>query len=273
MKIGLRAHDYGKLPLDVLFKSISEDGFNGIQLAPIKAIEGVSSLDDLDESLLKDIKATLEKYQIEIPVYGSYVELGHLDPEVRQMQVNKFLKAMDIAKFLGAKCIGSETTHMDLNTPEADRRVAFEGLLDSIRQIVKKGEEIGLDVAIEPVAVHTLNTPELAKEMLDVINSERLGIIFDPVNLLTATNIIEQDILWDRAFECFKGKVCALHMKGVRLNAEGALEKTNLQNSDVHFDKVINWLKENHPDITILREEIKQVEAREDWAFINSFLK
>ena len=50
MYIGLRAHDYGKQPLEDLFSKISGDGFHAIQLAIPKAIEGINSLDDVDEN-------------------------------------------------------------------------------------------------------------------------------------------------------------------------------------------------------------------------------
>ena len=273
MNIGLRAHDYGKKPLEELFKRISDDGFHEIQLAIPKAIEGVNSLEDVDESLLKDIKLAMEKYDIAIPVFGCYVELGHLDSIERQKHVERFLLGMDFAKYLGARCIGSETTHFSMDSTDEERRIAFEGLVDSVEQVVKKGEEIGLDVAIEPVALHTLNTPELTKELLERIPSERLKIIFDPVNLLTAKNIGEQEKLWNRAFDCFGDKIAALHMKGTRLNETGELEKTNLQDNAANFKRIIDWVKTNKPETAVLREEIKPIEAKIDRAFMAELIK
>lgn len=272
MNIGLRAHDYGKMPVEELFKKINSDGFHEIQLAIPKAIEGVNSLDDVDETLLNAIKEAMEKYEIAIPVFGCYVELGHLDPVERQKQVNRFLKGMDFAKYLGARCIGSETTHLSMDSTEQERSIAFEGLVDSVKQIVKKGEEIGLDVAIEPVARHTLNTPELTKTLLDRVSSDRLKIIFDPVNLITTQNIADQERLWDRAFENFGEKIVALHMKGICLNEAGELEKADLLGNAVNFKRITAWLQSNRPDITVLREEIKPQEALSDRAFMNELI-
>lgn len=273
MYIGLRAHDYGKSGLEDLFSRISGDGFHHIQLAIPKAIEGVGGIEGVDDKLIAEIKAACEKYDIKIPVFGCYVELGMLDAAERQKQVDKFLIGMDIAKALGAECIGSETTHFNIHATDEERRVAFEGLVDSVRQIVKKGEEIGLDVAIEPVALHTLNTPELTKELLELVPSDRLKIIFDPVNLLTKDNIKEQENLWDRAFEAFGHKICALHMKGTRLNKEGELEKTTLQDNEANFKRVIDWVKVNRPEVTVLREEIKPAEAKADYAFMSALVE
>lgn len=272
MKIGLRAHDYGKRSLEELFSKISNDGFHEIQLAIPKAIQGVNSLDDVSEALLESIKVAMQRYDMSIAVFGCYVELGYLDAVERQKQVDRFLKGMDFAKYLGATCIGSETTHFSMDSTNEERKIAFEGLVDSVKQIVKKGEEIGLDVAIEPVALHTLNTPELTKELLERVPSERLKIIFDPVNLLTAENIAEQEVLWDRAFECFGHKIIALHMKGTRLNEMGELEKANLQDNVANFKRITSWLKENRPEITVLREEINPEQANADRDFMNELI-
>lgn len=273
MHIGLRAHDYGKLPLEELFKRISDDGFHAIQLAIPKAIEGVNSLDDVDEKLLQDIKAAMEKYDISIPVFGCYVELGHRDPVERQKHVDRFLKGMDFAKYLGARCIGSETTNFPLDGSDEERREAFEGLVDSVKQIVKKGEEIGLDVAIEPVVKHTLNTPALAKELYDRVPSERLKFILDLVNLLTAENIHRQDEILEECFTLWGDKVWALHLKGIKRNAQGELEKATFEENEAHFKKVIDWVKINMPETTALREEIKAEHAKNDYIYIKSLIE
>ena len=273
MYIGLRAHDYGKLPLEELFKRISEDGFHAIQLAIPKAIEGINSLEDVDEKLLEDIKVAMKKYDITIPVFGCYVELGHRDPMERQKHVNRFLKGMDYAKYLGARCIGSETTHFPLDGSEEERKEAFEGLVDSVSQIVKKGEEIGLDVAIEPVAKHTLNTPILAKELNDRIASDRLKFILDLVNLLTVENIKYQDEILKECFELWGDKIWALHMKGIKRNATGDLEKASFKENEAHFEKVISWIKVTMPETTVLREEIDPKYAREDYLYIKKLIE
>lgn len=273
MYVGLRAHDYGKLPLEELFKRITEDGFHAIQLAIPKAIEGINSLDDVDEKLLEEIKAAMEKYDMAIPVFGCYTELGHRDPVERQKHVDRFLKGMEFAKFLGARCIGSETTNFPLDGSEEDRKEAFEGLVDSVKQIVKKGEEIGLDVAIEPVAKHTLNTPALAKELVERVPSERLKFILDLVNLLTADNIHRQDEILDECFELWGDKIWALHMKGIKLNAEGELEKATFEENEANFGKVIDWVKVNMPETTVLREEIVPGHAKVDYAYMTSLIE
>lgn len=272
MDIGLRAHDYGKLPVEVLFERITKDGFHTIQLAIPKAIEGINRLEEVDEKRLTEIKQAMAQYDMKIAVFGCYVDLGHHDPKVRQEQVNQFLKGMELAKDLGARCIGSETTYFPLEGSKEEREAAFEGLVDSVKQIVKKGEEIGLDVAIEPVAKHTLNTPQLTKKLLKRVPSERLKIIFDPINLLTSDYMKDQVAVWKAAFECLGDRIWALHMKGARMDAEGQLISTSFASSEVDFKPIIDWIKVHLPETPVLREEIKPAEAKSDYAYIKSLI-
>lgn len=270
MKIGLRAHDYGRhTPADII-RSVREDGFEGIQLAFPKAIEGINCHDEVTEELAQEVRKHCLEHGVEITVLGCYIEPSLLDEKEREVHVNRFLRTMDFVKTLDATCIGTETTHFTY--PESEREEVFNILLGSVRKMVEKAEKINVDVAIEPVAKHTLNTPELTARLLKEIPSERLKIIFDPVNLSTAENIKDQDNLWDRCFEAFGDKICAVHIKGTKLNDQGELEKTTLKDSDINYAKILSWLKKNKPNVTLLREEIERETAKEDLAFIKSFL-
>lgn len=270
MKIGLRGHDYGRYHPADLIKEIKEDGYRAIHLAMPKAIIGINSHDDVTQELVEEIHEACTKHKVEVTVLGCYVEPSLLDAKEREIHIQRFLRNMDFVKPLNATCIGTETTHF--RQPEAKREEVFNILVGSVRQMIEKAEKIGVDVAIEPVSGHTLNTPELTARLLREVPSERLKIIFDPVNLLTAENIKDQDDLWDRSFQAFGDKICAVHIKGAKLNEQGELVSTSLKDSQVNYAKLIHWLKKNKPEVTLLREEIKKEMAKDDLAFIKSFL-
>ena len=270
MKIGLRAHDYGRRTPEDLISTIKEDGFEGIQLAFPKAVIGINSHDEVTDELVEEMHEICTRHGVEISVLGCYIEPSLIDDAERKIHVDRFLKTMDYVKTLDATCIGTETTNFTY--PESQREEVFNILIGSVKQMVEKAEKINVDVAIEPVAKHTLNTPELTARLLKEVPSDRLKIIFDPVNILTAQNIKNQDRLWDRSFEAFGDKICAVHIKGARLNAKGELESSSLKDSDVNYAKILDWLKKNKPGVTLLREEIKQETAKEDLEFIKSFL-
>lgn len=270
MKIGLRAHDYGKRTPENMASRIKSDGFEAIHLAFPKAIVGINSHDDVTKEIVQEMYDACVKHNLEVSVLGCYVEPSLKDDKQREIHVQRFLRAMDFVKVLDATCIGTETTNFTY--PESEREEVYNILLGSVGKAIEKAEKINVDVAIEPVSRHTLNTPELTARLLKDLPSDRLKIIFDPVNLLTADNIRDQNNLWDRCFECFGDKICAVHIKGAKLNNKGQLESTTLLDSDVNYAKIINWIKKNKPNVSLLREEIKQETGKEDLKFIKSFL-
>ncbi len=266
MKIGVRAHDYGKMIIEKLVERIKGDGFQAIQLALTKAIEGINNYLEVSEEEVEAIHRACKEAQLEIAVLGCYINPALLEDEARASEMKKFLRAMEMVRPLEAGCIGTETT--PFYGTEEEREVAFKLLVNSVRQMVEKAELLGMDVGIEPVAYHTLNTPELTKRLLEEVPSERLKIIFDPVNLLTAENIEKQDELWERCFKCFGDKICVMHMKSIAFNKYGELEKPPLNEGAVHYDKIMAWLKVHKPELTLLREEIKPEEAIRDKKFM-----
>lgn len=268
MKIGVRAHDYDQMPIAQLIKQIKADGFESIQLAIPKVIEEIKGFDDITPELVTDIKVICEEEGIDISVFGCYIDPALLDDEKREVEVAKFLKSIEFAKQLNAGCIGTETTHFDKE--ESKREEAFIKLVDSVRRMVAKAEEAGIDIGIEPVASHTLNTPELTKRLLEIINSPRLKVIFDPVNLITVENIKEQEKLWDDCFKMFGDKICAMHIKGIRLSEENELEKAPLSEAQINYTRLLKEIQKYHPHMHLLREEAIPSSAKADQAFMIS---
>lgn len=268
IRIGVRAHDYGKRTPEGLFAAIAGDGWNSVQLACKKALIPVETPEDVTPALLERIKSALEKNGLDVGVLGSYVELAHADKTVRRQSAAEFCANLRIAKALGAGCVGSETTRVDA----ASRADGMKRLFHSLEQILPEAERLEVRVGIEPVAAHTLATPELARELLDTLQSPWLWIIFDPVNLLTPENFRNQDDLWKRSFDCFGERIAAVHMKGGALR-DGKIAAVPFPDSQVDYDVLFRSLRALTYDFPLLRDELEDVSrAREDLAFLKSRL-
>ena len=88
MKIGVRAHDYGKMEIEQLAKTLHSVGYEAAQLALPKAFAGIDSYEDITLSHLDRIRNAFEKNGIEIPVFGCYMDLGNPDESVRRFAVS-----------------------------------------------------------------------------------------------------------------------------------------------------------------------------------------
>lgn len=271
IRFGARAHDYGKQTPEDLFHKIRGDGFDSVQLAFKKAIAGVEQFSDITPAVVSKVNQAARKEQMHIAVLGVYIEPALIDDSLRQKNVSEFVGSVPIAKKLGADCIGTETTKRE-SQPQASQKEALDALYRSLWTIMDAAEEQEVTVAIEPVAIHTVNTPECAAEVLKTIASPYLKVIFDPINLLTPENISGQDQLWDRFFELLGDRIAAVHMKGVRLDSDGHLASSSFSDSLLHYDSIAEKLKKLPYDFSILREEINPANAREDYRFLQKFI-
>ena len=267
MKIGVRAHDYGKLSPAQLFERIAGDGYTEIQLACQKSIAGVGSAADITPALLEEIRAELAKNQLAVAVYGSYVELGLVDETLRAGQAAAFRAQLANAQTLAAGCIASETTAL-AKQPGVSRAQALAALRKSLAEILPEAEALGVTVAIEPVEYHTLHTPEETADLLRDMKSPQLRVIFDPANLLSAALLPHQKELWDRSFDCFGDAIAAVHIKGIRLDAQRGIESCGLLDSQVDWVDLASLLKATGRNLAVLREEANPETAAADYRYL-----
>jgi len=265
MIIGVRAHDYGKMSPAALFDAISGDGWKTVQLAFPKAIERIDSFDDVTQEIVSETKSALISSNLSVAVLGVYIEPSFIDESKRKEQIRMFLNMLPHAKTLEAGCVGTETTTRDGNSD-------IRALYRSLEEILPEAERLAVNIGIEPVHRHTLNTPEATRQMLSDFPSPRLKIIFDPLNLLTPDTIDSQIDLWKRSIDCFGDHIIAIHMKGASpdLNNGGMLADAPFESSVLNHEALFPLIKSiNAP---ILREGANPAKAATDIAFIKKYL-
>lgn len=262
MKIGVRAHDFGRQSPGELAGVISGGGFETVQLAITKAIEGIGGFQDITGSLIKTIGESFAKHNLEIAVLGCYIEPSIPDEDKRLTYVDWFKQGLEQAKALGVSVVGTETTHFD-SPDEGLREERYALLKDSVLRMVEKAEKENVTVGIEPVAEHTLNTPQLTRRLLDEVKSDKLKVIFDPVNLLLPDTAEHQTEIFQEAFRLFGREIVVLHMKDIVIQ-NGQKEWRNIGKGIVNYPFLFQWLNLNKPDIPILREHAKMDSYVED---------
>lgn len=269
MKLGVRAHDYGKHTPTELANILKKEGFQAAQLAIMKAIAGVDDFLAVPEICFEEIQEAFTKNDIEISVLGCYIDPALLDQKDRLAQVAIFEKYLEYSLKVGAKLVGTETSGFAYE--EADRKKVYEFLTDSVLRMVDKAEKIGAVVGIEPVASHTLNTPELTFELIQRVNSDHLKIVFDPINLITLNNVKEQEKLWKNCFDAFGKDISVLHLKDFVIK-ENMMVPTLLGEGLFEYEYLFQWLRKNKPELSILREEINPVTALQDIEFMKKII-
>jgi len=255
MIIGMRGHDFGRMQPAELAAAIKHTGFKATQLAFTKAFP-----EPADQYMTPDqlaaIRKAFEEQGIALPVMGCYISTSDKDEAVRQAAKEKFARCLRASVLLGAGCVGTETTHFTFD--ESEREAAYARLLDFTRYVVKAAEECGAIVGIEPVAVHTLNTPELTRRLLDDVPSDNLRVVLDLANLVTpqTTSPEAQADILTRCIDLFGDKITVLHVKDGVFNADGKWENRPLGEGVMDWAHLLPRLREMNDQLCALREGV-----------------
>lgn len=270
MRIGVRGHDYGCADPEVMAERISGAGFSCFQLALHKAISGLKPVyGQLNPGLCYDIRTAFERRNLEVAVLGCYIDPANHDDEKRAYEVKRFRENIAYCRQLGSSIVATETSHF--SGDEDERKKQFRLLTDSVLKMVEQAERFGVFVGIEPVLVHTLNTPELTGKLLDIVASDNMQIVLDPINLLSPENISRQHEIIDECFDIFGDRIVAVHAKDVVINENGVFSPTIIGQGLFDHEYFYKKLAAFKPGISVLREQANPETAHLDIQALRKF--
>lgn len=267
MKIGVRAHDYGKMEIEEAAKTLHQAGYEAAQLALPKVFAGIDSYDDITPGHLERIRLAFEKYKVEIPVFGCYMDLGNPDEDVRGAAVRTLKKCLAYGKEVGAKVVGTETAYPHLSPEEKAQWYPY--MLDSIKRVVDEAVRLDAKLAIEPVYWHPLENLEAVLDVMEKVgDKEHLRMIFDASNLLEFPDTTDQRAYWSEWLAAAGQYIEAMHIKDFYLDQNGQYKTTPLGKGVIQYEAISEWLHANRPDMYLLREEMNPEIAEADIVFM-----
>lgn len=267
MKIGVRAHDYGKMEIEKMAETLHRAGYEAAQLALPKVFTGIERYEDITGKHLERIRKAFEEWKVEIPVFGCYMDLGNPDAEVRGYAVKTLKKCLAYSKEVGAKVVGTETAYPHLNREE--KAAWYPYMLDSIKRVVEEAVRLDAKLAIEPVYWHPLENLEAVTDVLEKAgDKEHLRLIFDASNLLQYPDTTEQKAYWGEWLRTVGEYIEAMHIKDFYFDESGRYCPVLLGKGVIQYEAVSEWLHANRPDMYLLREEMNPDTAEEDLDFM-----
>lgn len=269
MKIGVRAHDFGRREIGELAGLLHDEEYEAAQLALPKAFPGIESYEDITAERLEQIRKAFEKQKIDIAVFGCYMDLGNPEEEVRSYAVNTLKKSMTWAKELGAHVVGTETAYPRLNWELRQQWKPF--MMDSILRVMEEAVRVDMPLAVEPVWWHPLADLETTLEVLERVGDEaHLRLIFDASNLLKHPEKTDQNTYWTQWLDGVGDFIDVLHMKDFSLDRRKIYQPEALGAGVIDYTAISRWLEKQEREIYLLREEMNLLFAKEDIAFMRS---
>jgi L-ribulose-5-phosphate 3-epimerase len=278
LHIGIRAHDFGKLPAALLASRIAAQGLSCVQLALNKAIAGLNLVPgrgDLTPGLAWTIGRAFAQHNIQIAVLGCYINLSPPDASARAPLVAFFKEHLRHARDFGCGIVATESGSLNPDWsfhPANAGEEAFALLVPRVAELVEEAQRCGVIVGIEGAASHVLNSPQRIRRLLDAIRSQNLQVVFDPVNLLSPENYHDQDRILQESFDLFGDRIAILHAKDFTTDGPTLTQLPAGANGQgqLHYPLLLSWLQQHKPGINILLEESSEHAAAASSAFLQS---
>jgi len=261
LNITVRGHDLsGVASVKELAAQTKKQGVHNLQLALGMSFPDMpSGAANLNPGMGAAIKRELAIADVQVGILSCYINMIHPDLEIREQLLQKFESYVSHARYFGAAMVASETGCVlpEIQyTEENFSDEAFADMVGVIRRLVKAGEEAGMLVGIEPGLNHPLYSLERVEQLLAAVQSDYLGIIFDPSNLITSEDYQHQVAMVEQAFERFGDKIVAVHLKDFKVE-DGRIVPVNLGEGLIDYAAIAGIIAKHKPLSYVVLEETK----------------
>lgn len=250
LHLGVRAHDFGQMPLDSLINKLQHYNFSHIQFALKKSFpDSAPSLTAISPGTASYYGRAFRQAGVQIAVLGCYVNIVDTDPLKRAEALAAFNTHIRLARDFGANLIGTETGSVGQGyTPDNFTEEAFQEVIISVSAMVAEAERFGVTVGIEAGLHHPLYTAPLARRLLDAVPSNNLQIILDCANLMSPTNYLQQKEIVSEALEILGNRIAVVHLKDFIVENE-KIKIVPVGEGWLDFEPILRYMKYDRPHI------------------------
>ena len=158
--------------------------------------------------------------------------LAAQDPAENRASLDAYRRNLAHAGSLGAACVGFSLTvlfSLDGTSGEDPRSAAvWDRVVASIGDMASDAAAAGMDIAAHPHQLGPLYSVEQIARLLRDVNSPRLKVLLDPVNLVTLEHYYDTAPFLNDAFDTLGGDIVSVHAKdtvlsGLQRNDQGLL--------------------------------------------------
>ena len=272
MRIGARAHDFGKRPPDELAAVIARHKLRCIQLTVNEAIQGFDDLGGrLSPGLAYGVSEPFRRRGIQVAVLSCYVNLIHPDELRRRAGIQLFKEHLRFVRDFGCGVVATETGSLNPDWsyhPGNHTEESFQVMLRSLGEMAAEAEKFGVIAAVEGVASFVASSPARIRRMLDSISSPNLQVLLDPVNLLTPSTAEDAGRVIDESFQLFGDRIVAVHAKDFRLDS-GRMVPVPLGDGLMDYPRLLRCLKAAKPLMNVIIEDTGPAAIRRSMRYLS----
>lgn len=248
LNLGIRAHDIPAHSREELGEKLLANGFSHIQLAVQKSFpDAVPSLDSISSGTGHFFGDYFARLGIKVSVLGCYVNLASPDSTIRNQAIDHFKRHIAVASSFQAAVVGTETGSVGNGyTTKNYTKEAYQTARQSIAELVACAEKLGVIVGIEAGINHPLYTADLAKQLVQEIQSPNLRIIMDCANLMSVENHQQQKEVIHQALTNLRDDICSMHLKDFVVE-NGQIKIVPVGTGWMDYTQILKFLKYDKP--------------------------
>lgn len=267
-KIGVRAHDVGKLAPFDLKEAVASFGFDGVQLVFPKAF-GLA----VDAVNIQETKLAFED---SIMLIGAYFNMIHPNHEEVLKGIENFKKNLKAAKLLKVKYVATETGSL-MGSPwgyvkENHSNDSFNKVVDVTKTLVETAKIYGVNVLIEGAWNHTIYSPQRLKQLVEAIDDPNLYVIIDLYNFLNIDNHLEHIEIFEKSLELLKDKIRVIHLKDYIVE-DGLLKQVGLGQGLMQYETIFKLLNQYQIKADLVFEGVHKHDLESSMSFIKKIIK
>lgn len=153
---------------------------------------------------------------------AAYTSLIHEDAKTRRENIDSVKRRIEQASIVGALCVatvGGSAAGWAPH-PQTQTKTSWELLLEATREILEMTPE-NVTFCLESWPPTVLPDLDSLSRVMEEVGSQRLGILFDPANLVTPETYFTTGEIIDEAFDRLGERFVAVHCKDVYWLMEG----------------------------------------------------
>jgi sugar phosphate isomerase/epimerase len=176
MRLGYMTWGMPTVPIDVALRHLSELGYDGVEITVIPGY--TTELSTLDSAERKRIAGLLKQYNLALPAVAGHTPILTDTPEQWAQNLDRLKRTADL-------CVDWQTDEgiPDLDTTVGGKPGQWEErkdlLVERIHELADYTESRGVTLALEHHVHSILDTPQIAVEVLEMVNRPSVRSNFD----------------------------------------------------------------------------------------------
>ncbi len=230
---------------------------------------------------------------------SAYTNMTAPDPAIRKANIDRLKEIIKHAQYLGSPYVISETgtynTESDWVWDDKNAtEEAYAELLGITKEITQVAYDHGATFLVENYVNNIIGSVNQVLRLFTDVNSKSIGLLLDPTNYFTGSNIGDVDGELNRIFNALAGQIKIAHAKDCKL-AEDTSEKHAQLDADaaeshtfrgagavelpapglgsLNYDLYVQLLHKHCPNIPLIIEHLDEPDIPRAKAFVDSKLK